>query len=65
MYTKKPEGNEKDLVFVQSQELNEKCGKCGGQLVIKIFWSKNGYQQKIECLSCGMGGWKKEMTKKD
>jgi hypothetical protein len=27
---------------------------------MKVFWSKKGYQQKIECKKCGIGGWKSD-----
>ncbi|MHA1503922.1 MAG: hypothetical protein ACTSPT_01885 [Candidatus Heimdallarchaeota archaeon] len=60
MFTKKSKVDEKDLVEVESQTLKEKCGACGGDLLMKVFWSKKGYQQKIECKEGGIGGWKSD-----
>ena len=60
MYTKKSKVDDEDLVLVDTQTLKEKCGKCDGDLIMKIYWSKKGYQQKIECTKCGIGGWKSE-----
>ncbi len=58
MFTKDSKVDEKDLVLIETQNIQEKCGGCGEQLIIKIFWSKNGDQQKIECTKCGLGIWK-------
>ena len=57
MFTKKsPE--EKDLVLIQTQQLQEKCGECGGELILKLYWTKDGYQQNIECKSCDLSVWR-------
>ena len=58
MYTKKSKVDDKDLVLVETQVLQEKCGECDGQLVLKVYWSKEGYQQKIECTDCELSAWK-------
>lgn len=58
MFTKDSKVDEKDLVLVETQNIQEKCGACGEQLIIKVFWSKDGYQQKIECTNCGLSIWK-------
>jgi hypothetical protein len=60
MYTKKSKVDEEDLVLMETQTLKEKCGACGGDLLLKVFWSKKGYQKKIECNNCGIGGWKSD-----
>ena len=58
MFTKKASVDEKDLVEIERQDLEEKCGSCNGKLVSKIFWSKEGHHQKIECEECGMSVWR-------
>ena len=64
MFTEKSKVDEKDLVLVETQKMKEKCGSCNGDLVMKIFWSKKGYQQKIECEDCGIALWKNTDYKK-
>ena len=58
MFTKDSKINEKELVLMETQDLQEKCGACGEQLIIKVYWSKEDYQQKIECPKCGLSIWK-------
>ncbi|MFW9922686.1 MAG: hypothetical protein ACFFDW_05265 [Candidatus Thorarchaeota archaeon] len=58
MFTKKSKINEEELVLMETQELQEKCGKCEGKLLLKIYWSKEDYVRKIECEKCGMAIWK-------
>lgn len=58
MFTEKSTVDEKDLVLVDTQELGEKCGKCGETLTLKVFYNRDNYQQKIECKGCGLAVWK-------
>ena len=58
MFTKDSKVEEKNLVLIETQNIQEKCGACGEQLVIKVYWSKDGDQQKIECIKCGLSIWK-------
>jgi len=60
LYTKKSKVDEEDLVLMETQTLQEKCGKCNGNLILKIYWSKEGYQQKIECSDCDLSAWKRQ-----
>ena len=53
---------ESDLVLIEAKILQEKCGKCDNALTMKTFWSKKGYQQKIECTSCGLTIWKDQIV---
>ncbi|NHJ39985.1 MAG: hypothetical protein FK731_08125 [Asgard group archaeon] len=65
MFIKDSQVDEEDLVLVESKDLEEKCGKCGSGLILKVYWSKKGHQQKIECTKCGMAVWKHPIKKED
>jgi len=58
VFTKDSKVEEKDLVLIDTQNIQEKCGACGEQLIIKVYWTKDGDQQKIECTKCGLSIWK-------
>ncbi|HUT82544.1 MAG TPA: hypothetical protein VMZ29_15210 [Candidatus Bathyarchaeia archaeon] len=58
MFTKDSKIKEEDLVLMETKIMEEKCGKCGQSLLLKIYYSRKGYQQKIECNGCGMAVWK-------
>ncbi len=64
MFTKDSKVKEDDLVLVETKPLKEKCGHCGNELVLKLFWTKEDYQQKIECEKCGLAVWR-NMTKRE
>ena len=64
MFTKDSKVKEGDLVLVETKPLEEKCGECGNKLVQKLFWSKEDYQQKIECEKCGLAFWRSVMKEK-
>ncbi|NHK30319.1 MAG: hypothetical protein FK730_03135 [Asgard group archaeon] len=65
MFTKDSKVDEEDLVLIESQDLQEKCGSCGTELVLKVFWSKEGHQQKIECPKCGMAVWRNPIKREE
>ena len=48
-----------------AQDLKEKCGSCGTELILKVFWSKEGHQQKIECPKCGMAVWRNPIKREE
>ena len=60
MYSKKPDVSEEELALMETQDLIEKCGKCDGQLILKVYYSQNDYYKKIECTKCGLGVWLKK-----
>jgi len=63
MFTKDSKVKDEDLVLMETKELIEKCGKCGTVLKIKVYYSRKGYQQKIECDNCGLAIWKQPLKK--
>ncbi len=58
MFTKDSKVKDEDLVLMETKTIEEKCGNCGQQLLLKVYYSREGYQQKIECESCGLAIWK-------
>ncbi|MBN1330596.1 MAG: hypothetical protein JXA54_14065 [Candidatus Heimdallarchaeota archaeon] len=58
MFTKDSKIKEEDLVLMETKTMEEKCGKCGQSLLLKIYYSRKGYQQKIECENCKLVVWK-------
>lgn len=58
MFTKKSKTDDENLVLVETQELEEKCGKCNTNLVLKVYWSNEGYTKQIECTKCEISVWK-------
>jgi hypothetical protein len=57
MFRKDSKVKEEDLVLIETQKLEEKCGECGKQLILKVYWSKKGHQRKIECSNCNIEMW--------
>jgi hypothetical protein len=58
MYTKDSKMKEEDLVLIETQDIDEKCGKCGSKLILKVFWTREDYQHKIECSKCDLAIWR-------
>jgi len=58
MFSEKNRISEEDLVLIESQLLQEKCGNCGEELALEIYYSNKGYQRKIVCKKCGLSFWK-------
>lgn len=65
MFTRDSDVKEEDLVLIETKELTEKCGSCDSTLILKIYWSKDDYKQKIECENCGLAVWKSNLKKLD
>jgi DNA-directed RNA polymerase subunit RPC12/RpoP len=63
MFTKDSDMDEEDLVLMETKELTEKCGNCNSKLVLKLYWSKDEYKQKIECENCGLAVWKSKLKR--
>ncbi|RLI68309.1 hypothetical protein DRO91_03650 [Candidatus Heimdallarchaeota archaeon] len=58
MFSERNQTSDEDLVLIETQNLQEKCGRCNEPLVLEIYYSKKKYQQKIVCKKCGLFFWK-------
>ena len=58
MFSEKNKTSDEDLVLIETQSLQEKCGNCGEPLLLEIYYSKKEYQQKIVCKKCDLSFWK-------
>ncbi|TFF84931.1 hypothetical protein EU523_00860 [Candidatus Heimdallarchaeota archaeon] len=60
MFTEKSENKEEELVPVEKQAIEVKCGKCNGELVLITYWTSKGYKQKIKCENCEASFWRRK-----
>ena len=50
--------NEGEMVLISEKESEVKCGKCGNNLIVRVYYHNEKYYTMFYCKTCNIKMWK-------
>ena len=50
--------NENEMVLISEKESEVKCGQCGNNLLVRVYYHNDKYYTMFYCKTCNIKMWK-------